>query len=178
MRIAIVGAGVSGLVAAHLLHREHQVTVFEAASYAGGHANTVRVDTAEETLCVDTGFIVFNDRNYPGSERLLRRLGVAWQPSAMSFSVSDGTGDFEYCSASPDGLFAKRAHLLTPSFHRMVADLARFNRRGAGTARAARQRGLAGGMAGLPPVLAGVRGAPETPHPGPGGQPPSGSRRR
>ena len=128
MRIAIVGAGVSGLVVAHLLHKEHAITVFEAAGYAGGHTNTVRVDTAEETLHVDTGFIVFNDRNYPHFERLLGRLGVACQPSAMSFSVSDGRGDFEYSSGSPNGLFAKRAHLLAPAFHRMVVDLGRFNR--------------------------------------------------
>jgi uncharacterized protein len=128
MRIAVVGAGVSGLVVAHLLHRDHQVTVFEAADYAGGHTNTVRVDTADETLYVDSGFIVFNDRNYPSFERLLQRLGVEWQPSVMSFSVSDGTGDFEYSSGSPNGLFAKRAHLVTPWFHRMMADLARFNR--------------------------------------------------
>jgi uncharacterized protein len=128
MRIAIVGAGISGLVVAHLLHREHELTVFEAGDYAGGHTHTVRVDTADETLDVDTGFIVFNDRNYPGFERLLRRLDVPSQPSTMSFSVSDTTGDFEYSSASPNGLFAKRAHLVTPWFHRMVADLARFNR--------------------------------------------------
>ena len=128
MRIAIVGAGVSGLVVAHLLHREHDITVFEAADYAGGHTNTIRVDTPNETHHVDTGFIVFNDRNYPSFERLLDRLGVSWQPSTMSFSVSDGRGDFEYCGASPNGLFAKRAHVVTPWFHRMVADLARFNR--------------------------------------------------
>src|ERR1700684_233011 len=128
MRIAIGGAGVSGLVAAHLLHREHEITVFEAGSYAGGHTNTVRVDTAGETHHVDTGFIVFNDKNYASFERLLGRLGVAWQPSSMSFSVSDESGDFEYSGASPNGLFAKRAHLVTPWFHRMVADLARFNR--------------------------------------------------
>jgi uncharacterized protein len=128
MRIAVVGAGVSGLVVAHLLHSAHAVTVFEANGYAGGHTNTIRVDTANETHQVDTGFIVFNDRNYPNFERVLRRLGVAWQPSTMSFSVSDGLGDFEYSSASPNGLFAKRAHLITPWFHRMVADLARFNR--------------------------------------------------
>src|SRR5207248_3334845 len=73
-------------------------------------------------------FIVFNDRNYPNFERLLERLGVAWQRSTMSFSVSDGIGDFEYSSATPNGLFAKRTHLLTPWFHRMVADLGRFNR--------------------------------------------------
>ena len=96
----------------------------------GGHTNTVRVDTPNETHQVDTGFIVFNDRNYPNFERLLERLGVGWQRSTMSFSVSDGMGDFEYSSASPSGLFAKRAHLLTPWFHRMVADLGRFNRAG------------------------------------------------
>jgi uncharacterized protein len=128
MRIAIVGAGVSGLVVAHLLHREHEVTVFEAAGYAGGHTNTIRVDTPYETHHVDTGFIVFNDRNYPNFERLLARFGVASRPSTMSFSVSDGIGDFEYCGASPNGLFAKRRHLFTPWFHRMVSDLARFNR--------------------------------------------------
>ena len=128
MRIAVVGAGVSGLVVAHLLHHRHEVTVFEAAGYAGGHTNTIRVDTPNETHDVDTGFIVFNDRNYPNFERLVARLGVAWQPSTMSFSVSDRTGDFEYSSASPNGLFANRRYLVTPSFHRMIADLARFNR--------------------------------------------------
>ena len=127
MKIAIVGAGVSGLTVAHLLHRQHDITVFEAGAYAGGHTNTIRVDTPNETHHVDTGFIVFNDRNYPHFERLLGRLGVAWQPSEMSFSVSDG-GDFEYSGATPNGLFAKRAHLVTPWFHRMIADLHRFNR--------------------------------------------------
>ncbi len=128
MRIAVVGAGVSGLVTAHLLARDHEVTIFEANDYAGGHTNTVRIDTTHETHHVDTGFIVFNDRNYPNFERLLQRLGVAAQPSSMTFSVSDGRGDFEYNGSSPNGLFAKRAHLVTPWFHRMIADLARFNR--------------------------------------------------
>jgi uncharacterized protein len=128
MKIAIVGAGVSGLVAAHLLHRWHDVTVFEAAAHAGGHTNTIRVDTPNETHEVDTGFIVFNDRNYPNFERLLGTLGVASQPSTMSFSVSDGIGDFEYSGASPNGLFANRNHLLAPWFHRMVGELVRFNR--------------------------------------------------
>ncbi len=129
MRIAIVGAGISGLVVAHLLHREHEITVFEAGDYAGGHTNTIRVDTANETHHVDTGFVVFNDRNYPAFERLLARIQVSSQPSTMTFGVSDGVGDFEYSGGSPNGLFAKRAHLVTPWFHRMVADLARFNRR-------------------------------------------------
>jgi len=129
MKIAIVGAGISGLTAAHLLHREHDVSVFEANAYAGGHTNTVRVDTADATHEVDTGFIVFNDRTYPNFERMLARLGVAWQPSTMTFGVSDDSGDFEYSGASVNGLFAKRAHLATPWFHRMVADMVRFNRR-------------------------------------------------
>jgi uncharacterized protein len=119
---------VSGLVTAHLLAPRHEVTVFEAAAYAGGHTNTIRVDTPHETHEVDTGFIVFNDRNYPNFERLLGRLGVATQPSTMTFGVSDGRGDFEYMGGSANGLFAKRAHLITPWFHRMVADMARFNR--------------------------------------------------
>jgi predicted NAD/FAD-binding protein len=128
MKIAIVGGGVSGLVTAYLLAREHEVTVFEAGSHAGGHTNTIRVDTASETHHVDTGFIVFNDRNYPNFERLLNRLDVPGQPSNMSFGVSDGNGDFEYTGGSPNGLFAKRAHLVTPWFHRMIADLRRFQR--------------------------------------------------
>src|SRR6476619_8136082 len=103
MRVAVVGAGVSGLVVAHLLHRAHDVTGFEAVDYAGGHTNTVRVDTPNETHQVDTGFIVFNDRNYPNFERLLERLGVAHQPSSMSFAVSDESGDFEYASTSANG---------------------------------------------------------------------------
>ncbi len=81
-----------------------------------------------ETHHVDTGFIVFNDRNYPNFERLLDRLDVAGQPSSMSFGVSDGIGDFEYTGGSANGLFAKRAHLVTPWFHRMIADLSRFQR--------------------------------------------------
>src|SRR4051794_7790787 len=127
MKIAIVGAGVSGLVAAHVLHPEHEIAVFDSAAYAGGHTNTVRVDTEDATHHVDTGFIVFNDRNYPKFTRLLAELGVASKPSSMSFGVSDGL-DFEYNGASPNGLFANRAHLVKPWFHRMVADLLRFNR--------------------------------------------------
>jgi uncharacterized protein len=128
MRVAVVGAGISGLAAAHLLARAHDVTVFEAGARPGGHTNTIRVDTAHETHWVDTGFIVFNDRNYPNFERLLARLGVPSQPSEMSFSVTDQTGDFEYASTSANGLFAKRAHLATPWFLKMVADVRRFQR--------------------------------------------------
>jgi uncharacterized protein len=128
MKVAVVGGGVSGLVAAHLLHRQHEVTLFEAGPKVGGHTNTIRVDTTYETHYVDTGFMVFNDRNYPNFQRLLDRLGVAWQPSQMSFGVSDGRGGFEYSSTNPNGLFATRSHIVSPRFHRMLAEVRRFQR--------------------------------------------------
>jgi uncharacterized protein len=128
MRIAIVGAGVSGLVAAHVLQRHHDVTLFEANRRAGGHTHTVRVETDGGAWDVDTGFIVHNDRNYPSFQRLLGQLGVATQRSDMSFGVSDAAGSFEYNGASPNGLYAQRRHLVTPWFQRMIADLVRFNR--------------------------------------------------
>ena len=127
MRVAIIGAGVSGLVCAHRLHSEHDVVLFEASDRAGGHANTVRVETEAGAYDLDTGFIVFNDRNYPNFERLLDELDVETQASLMSFGVSDGS-DFEYNGASPNGLFASRGQMVRPSFHRMIADLVRFNR--------------------------------------------------
>jgi uncharacterized protein len=127
MRIATIGAGVSGLVCAHLLYRDHELVIFEASDWAGGHANTVRVETDTGANDLDTGFVVFNDRNYPGFERLLGELGVATQSSRMSFGVGDGV-DFEYNGASPNGLLATRSNVIEPAFHRMIADVVRFNR--------------------------------------------------
>jgi len=127
VRIAIVGAGVSGLVAAHLLHREHEIVLYEAGGYAGGHTNTIRVDTEHETHHVDTGFIVMNDRNYPNFTRLLDRLGVARQPTHMSFSVKGEEHDFEY-SGTPRGLVCQPANLVSLRFQRMIFDLLRFTR--------------------------------------------------
>ena len=127
MKIAIVGTGISGLVAAHRLHPEHEIVVYEASERIGGHTHTVPVEAADGTHWIDTGFIVFNDRNYPSFEALLAGLGVASQPSHMSFSVSDGRGRFEY-SGTPWGLFARPAHLLSPSFLGMLRDWRRFNR--------------------------------------------------
>lgn len=124
----MVGTGIAGLAAARELHRNGlSVTVFEEAGRAGGHSNTVRVETDDGAWDVDTGFIVLNDRNYPNFENLLAELGVATQPAPMSFSVSDGRGDFEWAT-TPFGLFAKHSHLFDPRFHRMLADLVRFNR--------------------------------------------------
>jgi predicted NAD/FAD-binding protein len=110
-----------------MLHPDHDLAVFEACERPGGHANTVRVETESGTYDVDTGFIVFNDRNYPNFERILDQLSVPTQPSRMSFGVSDG-GGFEYNGSSPNGLFATRANIVSPAFHRMILDLLRFNR--------------------------------------------------
>ena len=126
MRIAIVGTGISGLVAAHRLHPVHEIVVYEASDRIGGHTHTVPVTAADGTHWIDTGFIVFNDRNYPEFEALLDEVGVASQPSHMSFSVSDG-GRFEY-SGTPWGLFARPAHLLSPTFLGMLREWRRFNR--------------------------------------------------
>jgi predicted NAD/FAD-binding protein len=127
MKIAIVGTGVSGLVAAHLLHPEHEITVYEAGERVGGHSHTVEVESGEGSHWIDTGFIVFNDRNYPNFERLLEQLEVPSQPSHMGFSVSDGRGGFEY-SGTPRGVFARKSHLLSPAFLGMLRDWRRFNR--------------------------------------------------
>jgi predicted NAD/FAD-binding protein len=127
VRVAIVGAGVSGLVAAHLLHGEHEIVVYEAGAYAGGHANTVTVETDRGSHAVDTGFIALNDRNYPNFTRLLERLGVATQPTHMSFSVKGEEEDFEY-AGTPRGLFCQPRNLASPRFQRMMLELLRFNR--------------------------------------------------
>ncbi|MGC8463636.1 MAG: NAD(P)/FAD-dependent oxidoreductase [Acidimicrobiales bacterium] len=128
MRIAIVGTGVAGLVAAHLLGHRHDVTVFEADSRPGGHANTVRVEVDGRTHDVDTGFLVYNDRNYPGLVRLFDRLGVTTKPSDMSFSVSDQTSGIEWRGTSPSTVLAQRRNAVRPAFLRMLADVVRFNR--------------------------------------------------
>ena len=134
MRIAIVGTGISGLTCAHLLDPAHDVTVFEAGSWVGGHTNTVDVelpapDGTVERHAVDTGFIVFNERNYPNFVTLLDRLGVASQPSEMSFSVRNERTGLEYRGTNLNTLYAQRANALRPSFTRMLLDIVRFNRR-------------------------------------------------
>ncbi len=128
MRIAIVGAGVSGLVCARLLHRRHDVQIFEAGDWLGGHANTVRVEAGSRTFDVETGFVVYNERTYPLFSRLLGDLGVATRPSEMSFSVSCERTGLAYSGGSLDGLFAQRRNLLRPAFLGMVRDVLRFYR--------------------------------------------------
>ena len=128
MKIGIVGTGISGLAAAHYLQREHEITLFEAAGWIGGHTNTVDVAAEAGDLAVDTGFIVFNEKTYPAFCGLLRELGVAWKDSDMSFSVRCDRTGLEYNGTDLNGLFAQRTNLLRPSFWRMIRDILRFYR--------------------------------------------------
>lgn len=128
MKIAIIGAGISGLTAAYRLCRHHDVTLFEANDRLGGHTNTVDVEIDGEQHAIDTGFIVFNDWTYPNFIALLDELKVASRPTSMSFSVRCDAANLEYNGSSLNGLFAQRRNLLRPSFHRMLADILRFNR--------------------------------------------------
>jgi predicted NAD/FAD-binding protein len=126
MRIAVIGAGISGMVAAYRLCSEHDVTVYEAGGYIGGHTNTVDVSEQGRDLAIDTGFIVHNDWTYPNFVALLEELGVPWQESDMSFSVRCEKSGLEYNGTSLNSLFAQRRNLVRPSFLRMVADILRF----------------------------------------------------
>ncbi len=132
MKIAVIGSGVAGLGAAWLLSQRHKVVVYEAEGRLGGHSNTVEVrGPNDRPIAVDTGFIVYNERTYPNLIRLLDALGVASEPSNMSFSVSVDRGRFEY-AGSPAGLFAQRRNLLRPRLWRMLRDLLRFYREAPG----------------------------------------------
>ncbi len=128
MKVAVVGAGIAGNVVAHELSREHDVTVYEAEGYIGGHTNTVDVELGKQRFAIDTGFIVFNDWTYPNFIALLEKLGVESQSSSMSFSVSSERTGVEYNGTSFATLFAQRRNLLRPRFHKMLLDIVRFNR--------------------------------------------------
>jgi predicted NAD/FAD-binding protein len=127
MKLAVVGTGVAGLTAAHLLAPRHDLTVYEADPRPGGHANTSLVRDPGGTLAIDTGFIVYNDRNYPTFSGLLGELGVATQAAEMGLSIADSSGGFEFAGTAR-GLFAQRSNLVRPRFLRMLHDQLRFNR--------------------------------------------------
>jgi uncharacterized protein len=129
MRLAIIGSGISGLTCAHLLHPRHDITIYEAGTWVGGHTHTVEAqDRTGRPWAIDTGFIVCNRRTYPGFTAMLDRLGVELQPTEMSFAVSCPRSGIEYNGHDLSGLFAQRLNLLSPSFHRMWIDILRFNR--------------------------------------------------
>ena len=128
MKIAIIGSGIAGLTSAYLLNRSHDITVFEAADWVGGHTHTVDVELNGRSYAIDTGFIVFNDWTYPNFIRLLGQLGVAYKPTEMSFSVSDPKTRTEYNGNNLNSLFAQRSNLWSLSFWGMLRDILRFNR--------------------------------------------------
>jgi predicted NAD/FAD-binding protein len=127
-RIAIIGAGISGLASAWLLAKRHEVVVFEANRYAGGHTNTVDATVDGITHPVDTGFLVYNDRTYPNLVKLFAALGVESAASDMSLSVRIGDGALEWSGSSLATVFAQPSNLVNPRFLRMLSDLLRFNR--------------------------------------------------
>ncbi|PAV46882.1 FAD-dependent oxidoreductase [Pseudomonas sp. HAR-UPW-AIA-41] len=128
MKIAIIGSGIAGLTSAYLLQREHEITVFEAQDWIGGHTHTVPVRLDGREYAVDTGFIVFNDWTYPNFIQLLQQLGVGFKPTEMSFAVSDPDTDVEYNGHDLNSLFAQRSNLLSPRFWGMIRDILRFNK--------------------------------------------------
>ncbi|HLS98673.1 MAG: FAD-dependent oxidoreductase [Porticoccaceae bacterium] len=132
MKIAVIGTGIAGNVAAWHLSRDHDITVYEANDYVGGHTHTHRVEVEGRVLDVDSGFIVFNDRTYPNFIRLLDELGVDRQKTEMSFSMHAEATGFEYSGSNLDTLFAQRRNLLNPAFYRLLADILRFNREAQG----------------------------------------------
>ena len=128
LNLAVVGAGISGLVTAYVLGQRHNVTVFESADYAGGHANTVSVRDQTRQLNIDTGFIVFNESNYPLLCRLFSALNVQSTKSDMSFSVVCEKSKREYNGENLNSLFAQRSNIFRPDFWHMLTDILRFNR--------------------------------------------------
>ena len=132
MRLAIVGTGIAGLAAAHRLHPSHDITVFEAGDHIGGHTHTHNIELGGRNWAIDTGFIVFNDWTYPNFIALMNELGVESQTSSMSFSVRCEKTGLEYNGTTLNTLFAQRRNLFSPSFHRMIRDILRFNREAPG----------------------------------------------
>eukprot|EP01037_Dinobryon_pediforme_P048742 gene48742-biopygen21333 len=146
MRIAVIGSGIAGNGAALALSEGgHEVVVYEAANRAGGHSATVDIDHTGVPMSVDTGFIVYNEVNYPQFTRLLSYLGVATQPSSMSFAVSIDRGRDEWCGRDPgprgwldvaDGLFAQRRNLVSPRHIAMLLEVTAFQKRAIADVRA------------------------------------------
>ncbi|WP_039992502.1 NAD(P)/FAD-dependent oxidoreductase [Paraglaciecola chathamensis] len=127
-RIAIVGSGISGLTCGHLLHKNHDITIYEANDYVGGHTATKDVTVKGRDYAIDTGFIVYNDWTYPHFIKLMNKLGVKSQPTEMSFSVKNETQNLEYNGNTINSLFAQRRNIVRPLFWRIVKDILRFNK--------------------------------------------------
>ena len=129
MKIAIIGSGISGLTSAYLLNRNHDITVFEANDYIGGHTHTQNINIKNKDYAVDTGFIVYNERTYPNFIKLLDTLGVERQQSTMGFSVKSVSEDYEYAGESLNSLFAKRSNIFRLGFLRMLYEMYHFGKK-------------------------------------------------
>ncbi|NDE47218.1 MAG: FAD-dependent oxidoreductase, partial [Betaproteobacteria bacterium] len=128
MKIAVVGSGISGLSAAYSLAKTHQVVLYEADARLGGHTNTVEIELEGLNQAVDTGFLVYNERTYPELIALFKHLNIPTAATDMSFSVSRGPHQMEWCGSNLSGLFAQKRHLVSPRFWGMIYDILRFNR--------------------------------------------------
>jgi uncharacterized protein len=129
-KIAVIGAGISGLSAAYYLQKAgHEVTLFEANDYFGGHSHTVDVTLDGVTAGVDTGFLVCNDRTYPNLLRFFAELDVDLAKSDMSFAVRSDRDNVEWSGTNPAALFAQKRNLMRPRFLRFLRDILRFNRK-------------------------------------------------
>lgn len=126
--IAIIGSGITGLGAAWLLHPQHRVTLFEKNAYLGGHTHTLDVAEGERSVPVDTGFIVYNERNYPNLVGLFKQLAIPTRATDMSFAFSLNQGELEYAGSSLDTLFAQRRNLLRPRHWKLLGEILRFNK--------------------------------------------------
>lgn len=128
LKIAVIGSGISGLSAAWLLSKNHQVTLYESAGHVGGHANTVDVETPDGPIAVDTGFIVYNEANYPNLTALYDHLGVETHPTDMTFALSMNNGGYEYSGSGMNGLFGQRRNVVNLRHWQLLSDLTRFFR--------------------------------------------------
>ena len=135
MNIAVIGSGISGLGAALMLQREHDVTLFEKSDKPGGHTMTFDVEQKGKTYAVDTGFVVYNETTYPNFVRLLDLLNIASQPTSMSFGIKCESSGIEYCGTSLNTIFAQRRNLFRVEFYRLLLDIRKFNERAQHAAR-------------------------------------------
>lgn len=128
MKIAIVGTGISGLTCGYYLHKDHEVTLYEANDYIGGHTATIDIEHNGKQYAVDTGFIVYNDRTYPNFIKMMNEVGVRGNPTQMSFSVKNAANGLEYNGHTIPTLFAQKRNLLNPTFYRFIFEILRFNK--------------------------------------------------
>ncbi|WP_367988730.1 NAD(P)/FAD-dependent oxidoreductase [Vibrio sp. NTOU-M3] len=128
MKIAIIGTGISGLTCGYHLHKQHDITLYEANDYIGGHTATVDVELEGRMYSVDTGFIVYNDKTYPNFIKMMNEIGVSGKETEMSFSVRNDNQGLEYNGHTLRTLFAQKRNLFSPTFYRFIFEILRFNR--------------------------------------------------